>query len=114
MVEYPAAREILLKERARLVHQLRELGANESGNLRRDLDFGEGFADAAAVTAERTEVLGIVDSLKTRLDKVDASLARIDDGTYGICARCSDRIAPERMEALPISRLCISCKSASA
>ena len=112
MDDYPAARKILLQERERLVHQLTELGATESGNLRRHLGFGEGFADAAAITVERTEVLGIVEALKTHLDKVDASLARIEDGTYGVCARCSDMIAPERMEARPISRLCIRCKSA--
>ena len=111
MVDHPAAQEKLIQQRARLVHQLSELGANESGDLRRDLDFREGFADAAATTAERTEVLGIVDSLKTQLDKVDASLARIEDGTYGICSGCANRIPPERMEARPISRLCVRCKS---
>ena len=111
MADHTAAREKLLADRARLVHQLSELGANESGDLRRDLDFGEGFADAAATTAERTEVLGIVDTLKTHLDKVDASLARIEDGTYGVCSRCTNRIPPERMEARPISRLCVRCKS---
>ena len=111
MVDHSAAQEKLLETRARLVHQLSELGANESGDLRRDLDFSEGFADAAATTAERTEVLGIVDSLKTRLDKVDASLARIEAGTYGICSRCRISIPPERMEARPISRLCVRCKS---
>ena len=112
MADHSAARQVLMELRTRLVHQLTELGANESGDLRRDLDFGEGFADAAAITAERTEVLGIVDSLKVHLDKVDASLARIDNGTYGTCAGCSNRIAPERMEARPVSRLCIDCKSA--
>ena len=112
MADHSASRQVLMDLRARLVHQLKELGANESGDLRRDLDFGEGFADAAAITAERTEVLGIVDSLKVHLDKVDASLARIDNGTYGTCAGCSNRIAPERMEARPVSRLCIVCKSA--
>lgn len=111
MGEYAAARQALVELRARLVHQLTEMGATESGNLRRDLDFGEGFADAAAITAERTEVLGIVDSLKVRLNQVDASLGRIEDGTYGVCTRCSHRIATERMEARPVSRLCIECKS---
>ena len=112
MVDHSAARKILMEERARLVHQLSQLGATESGNLRRDLDFGEGFADAAATTVERTGVLGIVDSLKTHLDKVDASLARIEDGTYGFCSGCGILIPPERMEVRPISRLCVRCKSA--
>ncbi len=112
MTDYAAAREILLEEREKLVQQMKDLGANESGDLRSDLDFGEGFSDAGAVTAERTEVLGIVDSLKTHLDEVDSSLRRIDDNTYGICARCSNSISPERMEARPRSRLCVKCKSA--
>lgn len=111
MVDHSAAREILLEERDRLVHQLSQLGADESVDLRRDLDFGEGFADAAATTAERTEVLGIVDSLKTRLDQVDACLARIEDGTYGVCSGCGTGIPPERMEARPISRTCVRCKT---
>lgn len=114
MADYSAARKTLLQEHERLVHQLAELGATKSGDLRRDLGFGEGFADAAANTAERTEVLGIVESLKVHLDQVDASLVRIADETYGVCARCSNRIPPERMEVRPISRLCVRCKSARA
>lgn len=110
--DYTAAREILLKEREKLVHHLKELGATESGDLRSDLDFGEGFSDAGTVITERTEVLGIVESLKVHLAEVDASLGRIADNTYGICARCSNRISPERMEARPRSRLCVKCKSA--
>ena len=47
------AKEALIKERERLVHQLGELGAAETGDLRADYDFGGSFADAAAVTAER-------------------------------------------------------------
>ena len=46
------AKEALIKERERLVHQLDELGAAETGDLRADYDFGGSFADAAAVTAE--------------------------------------------------------------
>ena len=112
MADYSAARTVLLEDRAKLVHQLADLGANEDGELRRDLDFGEGFADAAAITAERTEVIGLVDTLKTHLDKVDEALGRIDDGTYGTCESCGTRISPERMEARPISSLCVDCKSA--
>ncbi len=114
MADYSAAREVLKEDRAKLVHQLGELGANEDGDLRRDLDFGEGFADAAAITAERTEVLGLVETLKTHLDEVDGALARIADNTYGTCDRCGSQISPERMEARPTARLCVDCKSARA
>ncbi len=106
------AKVALIEERGRLVHQLEELGAAESGDLRSDLDFGDSFADAGSVTAERTEVLGVVDSIKGQLDDVDAALARIEAGKYGECANCGKDIPAARLEARPASILCIDCKTA--
>ncbi len=111
-VDLSAAQTSLNDERARLVHQLHELGANENGDLRADHDFGDGgFADAGAATAERTEVLGLVETLKAQLDDIDAALARIDEGTYGACANCGDEIPAVRLEARPASILCVDCKT---
>jgi RNA polymerase-binding transcription factor DksA len=107
------AKAALTEERVRLVHQLDELGAAESGDLRSDLDFGDSFADAGSVTAERTEVLGLVDSIKGQLDDVDAALARIETGKYGECANCGKDIPAARLEARPASILCIGCKTVS-
>lgn len=105
------AERVLREERAHLVHQLEELGAAETGELRSDIDFGGSFADAASVTAERTEVLGLVDSLKSQLDSVDRALRHIEEGTYGICANCGNPIPPARLEARPASILCVDCKT---
>ena len=105
------AEKTLKEERENLVHQLDELGAAESGDLKADLDFGESFADAAAVTAERTEVLGVVDSLKHQLDDVDRALAHIAAGTYGTCDNCGKQIGADRMQFRPASVLCVDCKS---
>ncbi|MGA7228281.1 MAG: TraR/DksA C4-type zinc finger protein [Acidimicrobiia bacterium] len=108
------AEKSLREERARLVHQLQELGAAETGDLRADIDFGGSFADAASVTAERTEVLGLVDSLKSQLDDVDLALGHIERGTYGTCDNCGNEISPDRLQARPESVLCVNCKSKSA
>ena len=110
-LDIDGAEKALRKERAHLVHQLDELGAAESGDLRADLDFGGSFADAAAVTAERTEVLGLVESLKGQLDDVDRALAHIEAGTYGTCDSCGKQIGADRMEFRPASVLCVDCKS---
>ena len=110
-LDIAAAAEALRKERAHLVHQLDELGAAETGDLRADIDFGGSFADAAAVTAERTEVLGLVESLKSQLDDVDKALAHIEAGTYGTCDNCGKEIGIARMEFRPSSVLCVDCKS---
>lgn len=110
-LDIATAEKALREERENLVHQLGELGAAESGDLKADIDFGGSFADAAAVTAERTEVLGLVDSLKQQLDDVDKALAHIEAGTYGTCDNCSKEIGAARMEFRPASVLCVDCKS---
>ncbi|MDH5615606.1 MAG: TraR/DksA C4-type zinc finger protein, partial [Acidimicrobiia bacterium] len=98
------------QEREKLVRQLEELGATESGDLRSDLEFGDGFADAGAATAERTELLGLVESLKGQLKSVDEALVKIENGSYGLCNKCGQPIPPVRLEARPASVLCFDCK----
>ena len=110
MVDVEATTATLMEERAKLVHQLKELGATENGDLTGDVDFGEGFADAAAATAERSEILGIVENLHDLLVDVDVALEKLDSGTYGTCEDCGKEIAPARMEFRPTSRYCVDCK----
>ncbi len=110
-MDFDGARAALKQEREKLVRQLDELGATESGDLRTDLEFGDGFADAGAATAERTEVLGLVETLKSQLNSVDMALAKLDDGTYGSCDMCGQPIPVARLEARPASILCVDCKT---
>ncbi len=110
-IDIDQARAVLDEERAKLLHQLDELGATESGDLRGDVDYGDGFSDAAAATAERTERLGLVESIKTILSDVDHAIGKIDDGTYGICSQCGKSIGPARLQYRPESNYCVDCKS---
>ncbi len=110
-IDLDQARSALEGERSRLVHQLEELGATETGELRSDIEFGGGFADAGAVTAERTEVLGLVKTLAERLREIDAALSQIAEGTYGTCVACGAEISPARLAARPESIYCVDCKS---
>lgn len=101
----------LKAEREKLVHQLTELGADEAGDLTGDVDYGEGFADAAAATAERSEVLGIVENLMSMLNDVDSALSKVEDGTYGVCESCGKQIGADRLNFRPTSTRCVDCKS---
>lgn len=46
------------------------------------------------------------------LQRIDAALQRIAEGTYGYCIECDDEIAPKRLEADPAAALCIDCAGA--
>ena len=44
------------------------------------------------------------------LQAIEEALVRMEKGTYGVCRDCGDPIAPARLEAIPWTRVCISCK----
>ncbi len=77
-------------------------------------DFGlsleRGFADGGHSTAERGQLLSLVQGLRSNLLDVERALSKMDRGTYGRCERCGEPIAVERLEAIPWARLCIGCK----
>jgi DnaK suppressor protein len=44
------------------------------------------------------------------LQAIEEALYRMEKGSYGICRDCGDPIAPARLEAIPWTRVCITCK----
>lgn len=56
---------------------------------------------------EVLEAIGLVDQKELR--KINGALARIADGTYGMCLACGGEIAPKRLEAVPEAALCRNC-----
>lgn len=66
--------------------------------------------DAIQLAGEREVASRNLDRDSNMLRKVGQSLARIADGSYGICQRCEDEISPKRLQALPWAVYCISCQ----
>ena len=50
----------------------------------------------------------------TELRRIDAALARIEDGSYGICVKCGDEISAARLDLLPATPLCKTCAAQAA
>ena len=48
---------------------------------------------------------------KLRLEQVQSTLRRIDEGTYGFCLRCEDEVSIARLQFRPETALCIRCAS---
>jgi RNA polymerase-binding transcription factor DksA len=98
-------REKLLKERARYVRSAETMAAEaaallddrEPGDLQFDEESGEG--DSWAVERERD--LALSAQARAAVELIDSALARIEDGTYGICAVSGKPIQKERLRAIP-------------
>jgi RNA polymerase-binding protein DksA len=68
------------------------------------------MADTATETVDREIDYTLGEHDERLLTAIDQALARIDAGTYGRCDNCGAQIAPERLEAMPWTTLCIDCK----
>jgi RNA polymerase-binding protein DksA len=71
------------------------------------------LADVASndIDARTLEAVGTKD--KIRLEKIEAALARLENGRYGLCAGCGSKIGVERLEAIPYVVMCINCQSST-
>lgn len=66
--------------------------------------------DRASLETDRNTVLRIRDRERKLLSKVLDALERIENGTFGDCESCGDPIGSKRLEARPVTTLCINCK----
>jgi DnaK suppressor protein len=106
---YEAIRKALEEERTSVERQLEEHGVSPAED-RVQVEVDEGFADSAQATAERSELLGMIEQLRSHRAEIVAALERMDNGTFGKCERCGQEIPLERLEAIPVARLCVRCK----
>ncbi len=67
--------------------------------------------DRASAESDRSFELRIRDRERKLLVKIREAIERIDEGTYGICDECGDDISIKRLEARPVTTLCIECKT---
>jgi RNA polymerase-binding transcription factor len=73
------------------------------------IGFGKRVGEGTSEAIGRIERVGQADVLAAKLADVERALAKFDEGTYGVCDRCGDTIAPERLEAIPWTALCVRC-----
>ncbi|TMF34538.1 MAG: hypothetical protein E6I26_11775 [Chloroflexi bacterium] len=98
------ARAALLAERDRLLAELAE------GIVAPDpMTYGSQAAAATQVFEQQRD-LALRERNQHQLAAVEAALRRLDDGTFGTCARCGKPVAAARIEALPWAAYCIDCQ----
>jgi RNA polymerase-binding protein DksA len=71
---------------------------------------GDDQADAGTKTFEREHEMSLANNARELLVQNERALARLHDGTYGVCERCGKPIGKLRLQAFPRATLCVSCK----
>lgn len=67
--------------------------------------------DQASAEVDRNFMLRLREREQKLLKKIEDAIERIDDGTFGICESCGMDIDVRRLEARPVTTLCIDCKT---
>lgn len=98
-----------------LNEQREKLVANARRAMTGDIHLDpDDFADEIDSASSESGV-AFVGRLRERervlLQKIDASLAKIEAGTFGTCVSCGEDIGMKRLMARPVADLCIDCKS---
>jgi DnaK suppressor protein len=87
----------------------RVAGLAERPELGSAQGFGKRIGDGTVEAISRLTDIGVGRSLESGLMRTERALAKLDEGTYGICDRCGAEIPPGRLRAMPDSVLCVAC-----
>src|SRR5215471_5284557 len=109
-----ARRDALLRLHKSLTARRDELRRRLGGELKDLRNFKSndtGDSADAAFDSGSEEVSSQLAELEAReLSQVERALARLKQGTYGVCEGCQKKIPVARLNALPFSTTCIECQ----
>ena len=100
-------RKLLLEEKERVLNNSKNALKNE---LALSPDDMPDETDLAASEINQNLVFKLRDRERQLLAKINEALGKMAEGTFGTCEGCEEPIEPRRLEARPVSTLCIACK----
>lgn len=100
--------------RDHLLDEQRSLIARANRTLAEDATFDTNELpdeiDQASAEYSHSMVFRLRDREKYYLGKISRALKKLETGQFGICEACEEPISPKRLEARPVTTLCVVCK----
>lgn len=85
---------------------LRSTGAGPSGTLS---NVPNHPADLGNDTYEHEVAISVLENEEQMLEQIVQALARVDEGSYGVCQECGKDIGSERLQVIPYTPHCVEC-----
>lgn len=105
-------RKILVEKKQEVWKDVKERLFTRMGKeYHEEVDFSLDEADKATVDLAAETGFSLIDMRKDVLDKIDRALAKLEEGTYGICEDCGAEIHQNRLKVVPFAIYCIECKT---
>ncbi len=108
-------RQILSQEHDILRRQLGRIGKEDTRTPEQDdfqtmfPNYGDEQDENAQEVQSYSDTLSVERNLETSLQDAERALAKMEEGTYGVCENCGKPIPLERLRAFPAARLCTTC-----
>lgn len=102
-------RNLLLEQRRQATEDLQ---AERAAALQQGDDGVKDTADVSELDLDQSTTLDLASRESQLIEEIDDALRRIDEGTYGQCARCGKPIDEERLKAMPTARYDAECQAA--
>jgi DnaK suppressor protein len=101
-------RRSLLATRAQILREAKtEISKYIKGETRQLVDTALDDGDWSVVDLTEDISLRQLSAHRNKLQKIDAALRKLDEGTYGICEDCGEEISKERLRIVPFAIYCI-------
>ncbi|NLT95201.1 MAG: hypothetical protein GXW85_06635 [Clostridia bacterium] len=108
---YKTRLENLKKEYSDLINSLDQGLSNSLGESTSELSLYDNHpGDVASEVYERGKDIGFRTYALQQIEKVEDALKRLEEGRYGICDKCGQPIPKERLEAIPVTTMCVKCR----
>lgn len=103
-------KETLIDEKENLERQLL-VYTKEDPLLSVDRDASYNLEDSISQTEGHDRITATSFELKGRLSDVELALRKMQEGTYGSCEDCREKISSDRLAVFPTARYCLNCSN---
>lgn len=107
--------QMLLDEKERVESLINDMNDKGIGSMDRYYDelstYDNHPADIGTEMFMMEHDKGLINRLKNVLEEIELSIDEVKSGKYGFCSTCSKKIAEERLELIPYTKLCIDCSN---
>ena len=106
-------RELLIAKRAELTGQISDFDdqADEMLVDRERLEYDEEDGSSLGSDIQRAQIKEMANRWRLEVDEIDIALARVDEGSYGRCDECYERIIKDRLRYQVPVFTCTDCRA---
>jgi DnaK suppressor protein len=104
-------RKALTEKKRKMWNELRYEIFNKLGSeYNKQFDMPQDLEDQSLIDVIEDVGLAIADIRRQELTRMDETIRKLEDGTYGVCEDCGEDISEERLKVMPFTIHCVECQ----